>query len=300
MRHMYLLVTAHVAMDRPAESMDTYVRPHLALRGLVQGDYHAGSETIAPGDVISVPASLSMSFNLNLAEPPPGFPAAHADAPGHLYQYGGGSAPVQVEWIGFRLTSLGAYTLIGEQLRDVVGRVVDLEDIFGASGRILAEQCRSARTLADRFTLVDEFLMRCASVGPKPNSEIVQAWHRLSASAGRVTIADLAADAGWSVDHFGRMFRRQIGLPPKTLGRLMRLVSVLQHADPSRARWSQIAIDHGFSDQPHLNRDMREFTGMSPSVYFSRLRSCGCLAAKPPQRARQGSDSSKTVAALRS
>ncbi|MEU1481232.1 helix-turn-helix domain-containing protein [Streptomyces sp. NPDC005760] len=284
--------------------MDVYARPHPALRELIQGAYHAGRETLSPGEVITVPASLSVALNLNFGEPPAGLPVAYAAGPGCLYRYGGSeTSSVQLTWVGLRLTPLGAYRLLGTPPADLAGHVVDLTEVFGTPGRVLAEQCRAARGHPELFALLDAFLL-CRSVeGPRPSAEIVRSWQLLARSAGQARIAELAADVGWSGDHLGRVFRRQVGLPPKTAARLMRLMNLLGCVDPERTRWPELAADHGYSDQSHFNRDLREFTGMSPSEYISRLRPCGCLGAVPKSpglSAKGTSDSFKTAVALRS
>ncbi|WP_185124058.1 AraC family transcriptional regulator [Streptomyces sp. TLI_185] len=264
-------------------------------------------ETLSPGEVIAVPASLSVSLNLNFGELPPGLPAAYAAGPGFLYRYGGGeTSSVQVAWIGLRLTPLGACRLLDVPPSDLAGHVVDLAEVFGTQGRVLAERCRAARSHSERFALLDAFLLRRSAEGLRPSAEIVRSWQLLSRSAGRVRIAELAADVGWSGDHLGRVFRRQVGLPPKTVARLMRLMNLLTCVDAERTRWPELAADHGYSDQSHFNRDMREFTGMSPSEYLSRLRPCGCLDAVPKPPGRSGwaasgaSDSFKTAEVARS
>jgi AraC-like DNA-binding protein len=37
-------------------------------------------------------------------------------------------------------------------------------------------------------------------------------------------------------------------------------------ADPTTA-WVDVALDAGYSDQPHLARDFRELAGLTPSRY---------------------------------
>jgi len=248
--------------------MDDYAPPHAALRGLVEGQYHAGREVLARGETVVVPASLSMSLNLNCGEAPPGSSAAYAAGPGLLYRYGGEErGPTVVEWVGVRLTPLGAYRLIGGPLSRAGGRITDLSDLFGTPGRILAERCRATRDRQERFTLVDAFLLRRLAEGPEPNAETVRAWRLLSAATGLLRVAELAADAGWSVDHFGKVFRRQTGLPPKTAARLMRLRALLGCAARQPADWPRLAAEHGYSDQPHFNRDFRAFAGITPGEY---------------------------------
>ena len=67
-------------------------------------------------------------------------------------------------------------------------------------------------------------------------------------------------------------FHADIGLPPKTVARLLRFRRAVDRcaAAPS-SRWSDIALDAGYLDQAHLIRDFRQFAGMTP-VEFRRSR----------------------------
>jgi AraC-like DNA-binding protein len=62
------------------------------------------------------------------------------------------------------------------------------------------------------------------------------------------------------------MFRRELGLPPKTLARLVRFERA--HRLTSRAAtegWAAVAADAGYYDQAHLIRDFRAFSGSTPT-----------------------------------
>jgi transcriptional regulator GlxA family with amidase domain len=65
-----------------------------------------------------------------------------------------------------------------------------------------------------------------------------------------------------------RVFHREVGLPPKLYARLLRfrrMLGVLNRADP---RWADLAAHAGYSDQPHLVREFREFAGLSPGAWL--------------------------------
>ena len=51
--------------------------------------------------------------------------------------------------------------------------------------------------------------------------------------------------------------------------RFDRVISRL-HAEGGSAL-ADIALDCGYSDQPHLNRDFRQFAGVSPTRYLAQL-----------------------------
>jgi len=82
----------------------------------------------------------------------------------------------------------------------------------------------------------------------------------------RITLDDLAAMAGLSVDHFAHAFRESTGLPAHTYLVRRRIESAQQMLHDTEMPLSQIALAVGFSDYSHLARHFRRLTGMSPST----------------------------------
>lgn len=86
-----------------------------------------------------------------------------------------------------------------------------------------------------------------------------------------VTLADLAGEAGVSVFHFAREFRRMTGLPPHRYilqRRLGRAIALLADA---RLSVAEVAAAAGFSDASHLARHLRHAAGMAPDAFRSRI-----------------------------
>jgi methylphosphotriester-DNA--protein-cysteine methyltransferase len=65
--------------------------------------------------------------------------------------------------------------------------------------------------------------------------------------------------------------RRQVGLPPKTVARLIRFHAVRARIQQAPRRWGDVAQAAGYADQSHLNREFRELAGTTPSDFVSRL-----------------------------
>ena len=80
-------------------------------------------------------------------------------------------------------------------------------------------------------------------------------------------------------------FRQRFGLPPKLVARILhfhRTAALLgEAANDGRA---DIALAGGYYDQPHFNRDFRQFAGCTPSEYLARLLpDGGGIAATEPR-----------------
>jgi transcriptional regulator GlxA family with amidase domain len=69
---------------------------------------------------------------------------------------------------------------------------------------------------------------------------------------------------GWGRRQLENRFLQQIGLPPKTAARIMRLRRALRLLRDGRTV-AQTALTCGFSDQAHMSREVRRMTGFPPS-----------------------------------
>jgi AraC-like DNA-binding protein len=80
-------------------------------------------------------------------------------------------------------------------------------------------------------------------------------------------ISVLTRDLGLSERAFERRFVSQVGLTPVGYRRLARFRSVLRLHAKGLRDWAQLAAMTGFSDQSHLVRDCRAFTGLTPTEW---------------------------------
>ena len=77
----------------------------------------------------------------------------------------------------------------------------------------------------------------------------------------------LAARAGLGPRRFAQLFREAVGVSPKRWLRLRRFQRVVSRASDADVDWALLAPELGYSDQPHLVRDFREFAGVTPGEY---------------------------------
>jgi AraC-like DNA-binding protein len=158
-------------------------------------------------------------------------------------------------------------------MHTLVNRVVEFEDVLGADAHHLVDRLRETPGWDKRFAILESFVAsRIVSVR-EPSAPVFWAWGQIERQQGALRIGDLAAEIGWSQKHLIRRFREEIGLPPKTLVRVLRFNQSVEALgrDPN-PDWAQIALDCGYYDQSHLIRDYREFAGATPTEFIT-LRS---------------------------
>lgn len=193
-----------------------------------------------------------------------------------LVESAGSSGGVQVNF-----TLLGIRLLIGRPIDDMTNRALAPEDVLGPFAHDLIARVHDASGWDARFDCLDSLLMaRMTTARPLPVA-VQHAWQRIVASAGRLGIQTIVDEVGWSQGHFIRQFRHELGVSPKVLARMLRFGRVLEalRRDPG-SNLLDVALDAGYYDQSHLNRDVRAFAGITPGALVrSHLPDGGGLSA---------------------
>lgn len=109
--------------------------------------------------------------------------------------------------------------------------------VWGARGRLLAWQARKVREYID-------------SNIPNP-----------------ILVANLCAVVGLSEAHFSRVFKHTFGVSPHAFLVRRRLQLAAEYMLQTNASLSDIAIQCGFADQPHMSKRFREATGWTPAAW---------------------------------
>jgi len=82
-----------------------------------------------------------------------------------------------------------------------------------------------------------------------------------------VTMEDLAAVSGWTANHCGMVFKRELGLTPvQYLGKL-RIDAARSLLDESSLSITEIALEVGFEDLSYFGRQFRRACGVTPREY---------------------------------
>jgi AraC-like DNA-binding protein len=172
------------------------------------------------------------------------------------------------------VTPLAARMIFRVPMHALARQTVALEDVLDREARRLEERLVDARTWAERFELVEAALSARLAAAEPPPPDVDWAWRRLTATHGRIRIAELAAELGCSRKHLAARFREHVGLPPKLFARMLRFGHAVDlMGSAPRTSLAQLAVDCGYYDQAHLDRDFRDFAATTPTAYFADPRS---------------------------
>lgn len=261
--------------------------PSAALRGAVRERYgfaEGGMRHLPRNETAAAAVVLLVSFGDpyriadeggRMADHPLGFVGGLSES--HAVSQATGDA----RCIQVMLTPMSAHRLLGGMPMEALSnRVVGLDALFGADAERLASRLHDAPGWDARFAIVDGFLAARMERARTTPAGVAHAWRRLRESDGRTEIGALAREIGCSRRYLAACFRQHVGLPPKSVARVMRFeraVRLLGRAGV-HVRWSDVALDAGYYDQAHFIRDFRQFAGDTPGA-FLRARLEGRPAA---------------------
>lgn len=153
---------------------------------------------------------------------------------------------------GIRLWPWGWHALGGD-------RCADFADNWRAvaEGSPLAALLTSAGAQPARLT---------AAFAMQPQHPIAAIRHLDSTGA-------LARHSGLSTRQIQRNFAREIGMPPRSYLRLLRLREAVAGVQGETAHLADAAAASGYADQAHMTREFRALGGLSPSA--ARRRATG-------------------------
>ncbi len=196
-----------------------------------------------------------------------GFVAGIHDGPSRTL-HDGHQAGIQLN-----LPPMVACQLFGLPLGEIAHQVVAAVDLVPVAHRAAVQRLVELQSWDQRLDVV-ESLLKSAIERPRPQGYQEMCWAvtRIERSSGTVPIRILAQELGWSERRLQRAFTTQVGVSPKVFARIVRFDALMTRVQTHpEARWVDRAIELGFSDQSHLVRDVRQFSGVTPSLAGQRL-----------------------------
>ncbi|MFO0747938.1 MAG: helix-turn-helix domain-containing protein [Myxococcota bacterium] len=171
------------------------------------------------------------------------------------------------EGIQLDLSPIGARLLFGVPLCELTNQVVGLEHLLPGEPDLI-DALRDDASWDARFDRLDATLGARLAAPGLPLRVTAWAVAHIERARGAIDVRALSVDAGYSDKQLARLFREHVGVGPKRFARFVRLQHVLRAADARpHASWADLALAHGYCDQAHLARDVRDLTGLTPSEY---------------------------------
>ncbi|MBC8546765.1 helix-turn-helix transcriptional regulator [Clostridiaceae bacterium NSJ-31] len=145
-----------------------------------------------------------------------------------------------------------------------------LSDVDRGLERAVAEAYERAEDLDAWVCLVEQLLLRRLPPDGLP-APLCAAMAHGRGAGGQLTVAHLAALAGYSERQVNRMFRDHVGVSAKTFLRLVRINGAIQRMQRREVALTTLAQESGFYDQSHFIREFKAVCGVTPRQYLEGM-----------------------------
>ena len=179
------------------------------------------------------------------------------------YDYVGPTITVLV-----RFTPQGAACL-GVPASELSDRSIPLDAILPRTPtRQALDRLAEARGAQEQVTAIESFLV---GLPYEPDPLIDRAIALLGQDADYARISGVARTLALSERQLERRFLKRVGITPKRFARLSRFERAVALARKTSSL-AAAALDAGYYDQAHFNRDFRDFAGGAPSDVLRTVR----------------------------
>ena len=223
---------------------------------------------------LTIPLILSFGdpFEIALGQVPtaenalPSFLAGLSCAPVYIQSNG------RARCLQINFTPIGARHFFRFPMDLLTDQMLPFADVAEADLAVFVRQIEDMTSWAERLDHALAFVARRLRQNPVLTTPADHVLRRLVETGGQVSVRTLAVEIGWSRKHLAQKFRKDIGLRPKTVARVIRFGQVLKHLKSGGdIHWAGVAVDCGYADQAHLIRDFSEFSGRSPAAWHASV-----------------------------
>jgi AraC-like DNA-binding protein len=178
-----------------------------------------------------------------------------------------------------------------------------LQPLFGIPARALTDQCADLDRLC--LPLAGDIAASCREFAAS-DAALEDVWRALALAAIPHAPPSLAQElllkagveaAARSLNCTARQYRRRfsdrMGLPPATWARIHRwerALAAIGVSGAASASLGRLAADAGYSDQAHMNRDVRDFSQRTPGMLRQLMLRGGADWSLQPARVRNLQD----------
>jgi AraC-like DNA-binding protein len=181
--------------------------------------------------------------------------------------------------IGVGLLPAGWGTLLDFEASLLVNRVIDAVELFGDDVRGAPEAMRACATLDEKVALGSALARKLIARGHSKAFDFTRIVDDWLAASPAPEVDDLVAVVGLSRRQVERRCKAYYGSPPKLLARKYRALKATIAMAQGQTNADALAAG-GFYDQSHFIREIKAFTGVTPTRIADDLPTLAQLTLK--------------------
>jgi AraC-like DNA-binding protein len=159
----------------------------------------------------------------------------------------------------------------GSSVASLRDRSVPIDEVFGTEGVALAHEVSKLRSEAEKAAAVELFLIE-RKTSPDPNVERVgNIVDEIAENRAIVSVEQVVKLARFAKRPLQQLFNSYVGVGPKWVINRYRLHEAVERLQEGvHISFTDLAMELGYFDQAHFNRDFRKLVGCTPAAFARR------------------------------
>lgn len=175
-----------------------------------------------------------------------------------------------VNTFAIRFYPYGFANFVNMPIKDLANKETPIELLFGEkTANDLERKIIEATNSSERIEIIENFLLDRLNEKTTIDTIVKTTIDTLLATNGSASISTILKEDLSKRRQLERNFKKQIGVSPKQLGKVIRLQTALKMLlNKKSENLTDIAYESEYFDQAHFTKDFKEFTGINPKEFL--------------------------------
>ena len=176
-----------------------------------------------------------------------------------------------VNTFAIRFYPYGFANFVSIPIKNLANKETPLEMLFGEkTANELEQKIIDATNNFERIKIIEKFLLDKLNDKTTIDNIVKTTIDALFATNGNASIGSILKEDLSKRRQLERNFKKQIGVSPKQLGKVIRLQTALKMLlNKKTENLTDIAYESEYFDQAHFIKDFKEFTGINPKQFLA-------------------------------
>ena len=253
---------------KPKESLKKYIQLIWIAESEGEDDFYP-KEKILPDGIVEIVFHFKEPF-ITYYDDRIKFKQPQAFAISQMRKYVEIESDGLVGLISVRFYPWGAHHFFEKPIKDFLDSTVTLEEIWKENYKAILSELKNSDD-NEKVKLVQDFLDKCLLKYKKDTNDIDNTVKLLRETKGADSIDSVCEKSKLSYKQLERQFLKTIGTTPKVFSRTTRFLNLCHNLkDYENLSMTQLALDMGYFDQAHFNKDFKSFSGLTPRDFFQQ------------------------------
>lgn len=173
---------------------------------------------------------------------------------------------------GMRFKLFGFSSLFDIPAIEIANENLCAYDVLGSEANRIWQRLTDCTNPCARLSVLEDWMLKITS----SKSLEIKLWNRIEQKFRSLEFKSksaLSSELGYSYKHSLKLITQMTGLHPKVIDRVYRINYLLRaiSRQPS-VHWAKMACHFGYSDQSHMIKEFKTFTGFTPVEFKSQTR----------------------------